>query len=359
VIDVVGAVDDANSLDWVIASPGSIPTGTLGKTQVIADLKYKESLLTNGGKLSENKNFNFDSRNRGEGLYNLETEKVLTYTSHEGAHMAGEEALVLDIAGNWANVENQIRCVFASSSIDVPAFCNIVSAKSAMTNVNTAQISTKGIVRAVTDSINNPTEMSYYFAVTPDSLSGSGTADGTFRTDFAGSVMEARNIDDYRNASGDAEPYYSNTWNKTAAERTWKDSTTVTGGIRNFRKIFGDPSYQSGFSNFVDVIKPPILLAPDSSPSSINNDETSTNDETSPLLEAQAGTIVIKYYDYFGNPKSAPFILTGAHGRTTGWTPITYTNMPAGYYVAKFNMCSASGRLTAGGTLNLNAYVHP
>jgi hypothetical protein len=54
---------------------------------------------------------------------------------------------------------------------------------------------------------------------------------GTVKTVFAGSIMEARDAGE-------------ETWNKTAAENSWKDSTEVTGGIKNLQKAF---SYQSGF----------------------------------------------------------------------------------------------------------------
>ena len=47
--------------------------------------------------------------------------------------------------------------------------------------------------------------------------------------------MEARDADDY---TGPAN------WNKTSATNTWKDSTSVSGGIRNFQKALG---YSSGF----------------------------------------------------------------------------------------------------------------
>jgi len=255
VIDVTGAVDDKTTLNWVIASPGAIPTGSLGYNQVVADIAYKDSILTNGGKIAENKNFGFDSRNQGKGLYNIEAEKVLTYASTEGAHMVGEESLVLSVAGNWANQENTIRCVFSKNNGGLPAFCNIVSAKSSLVNVNSAQISTKGQIRATAETAGIPAELNYRIAVTPDANSGSGFAEGTVSTVYTGSIMEARNFGDYRNVaseSGDSDPaatvvpdpYYYNSWNKTSATNTWKDTATVSGGIKNFQHAL---SYQSGF----------------------------------------------------------------------------------------------------------------
>ena len=317
VLDVTGAVDDTNSLKWVIASPGAIPTGILGSAQSIADVTYKDSILSNGGKISENKNFAFDSQDKAKGLYNLETEKVLTYAGTEGAHLVGEEEYTLDVAGNWANVYDNIRCVFsASSGIGVPAFCNIVSAKSNLININSAQVSTKGHLRSVTDTISSPTEMSYRIAVSPDANSGSGFAEGTVGTVFTGSVMEARNGNDYFATSP--------TWNKTASERTWKDSTTVTGGIKTFQKVFGDPSYQSG------------ILDPTSAPA-FNNPSTT-------------GTVIVLSNDGF----SIDFTLIGPVGGS-GTTPYTYSNMPPGEYTAweTLHPVPVSGTLTPGGTLTL------
>jgi hypothetical protein len=244
VIDVTGAVDDKTTMAWVIASGGSIPTGILGNRQVVADINFRDSILTNGGKLAENKNFGFDSRNKGNGLYNIENEKVLTYASTEGAHMVGEEEYTLSVAGNWATADNTIRCVFSDNGMGLPAFCNIVSAKSSLVNVNSAQISTKGQIRAVAATADIPAEVNYRIAVTPDANSGSGFAEGTVVTTFAGGIMEARNWNDYRTTTGVREPYYVNAWNRTSATNSWKDHTEVTGGIKNFQKAL---NYKSGF----------------------------------------------------------------------------------------------------------------
>ncbi|MDD1729146.1 MAG: hypothetical protein LUQ50_08750 [Methanospirillum sp.] len=245
VIDVTGAVDDKTSMSWVLASPGSIPEGILDAEQVIADVTYKDSILTNGGKLAENKNFAFDSRDQLNGLYNIESEKVLTYASTEGAHLVGEEEYTLSVAGNYSGTEDDIRCVFSEGNAAVlPAFCNIVSAKSAQVNINSAQISTKGQIRAVAETADIPAEVNYQIAVTPDANSGSGFAEGTVKTVFAGSIMEARDGGDDNYALDGTTEDGEATWNKTSAENTWKDTTEVTGGIRTLQKAF---AYQSGF----------------------------------------------------------------------------------------------------------------
>ncbi len=231
VIDVVGMVSDNTQFSWVIASPGAIPTGTLGASQSVADLSYRDSTMTNGGHLMMSKNVDFDSRDKSNGQSNLETEKVLTYNSIEGSHLSGEESYTLSVAGSYANADDNIRCVFSQGGQSVlPSFCNIVTAKSSLINVNSAQISSKGGVRAVASSADTPAMLNYQIAVTPDAQSGSGFAEGTVKTLFSGNIMEARD--------GSAE-----NWNKTSATNSWKDSTSVTGGIKNFQKSF---AYLSG-----------------------------------------------------------------------------------------------------------------
>ena len=195
----------------------------------IALLTWTDSLRTNGGKLSLNKNIDFDSRNKGNGLYNLEVEKVLTYNSVEGAHLIGGEEWILDVAGNYEKSADSIRCVFAAAeSTYFPAFCNVVKAKSELININSAQISTKGQARAVAATGDIPAALNYQIAVTPDANTGSGFADGTVKTLFGGAIMEARG-----------------TSQKPAATNNWKDEASVTGGIKNFQKVF---SYESGFT---------------------------------------------------------------------------------------------------------------
>ncbi|WP_319580168.1 hypothetical protein [uncultured Methanospirillum sp.] len=243
VIDATGAVDDKSTMSWVIAGPGAIPTGILKAGQTISDVTYKDAILTNGGKLAENKNFDFSSKNQESGLYNIESQKVLTYASTEGAHLVGEEEYTLSVAGNYDTGEDNIRCVFSTNNGGIlPAFCNIVSAKSSLVNVNSAQVSTKGQIRAVADSADVPAGLNYQIAVTPDANSGSGFAEGTVKTVFAGSIMEARDGGD-SNYDGTEAPYGA-TWNKTSATNSWKDNTEVTGGIKTMQKAF---AYQSGF----------------------------------------------------------------------------------------------------------------
>ncbi|WP_319579033.1 hypothetical protein [uncultured Methanospirillum sp.] len=281
VVDATGAIDSGTDMQWVITTPGAIGTGTLAynyddptwgnmygypRGNVIADTQYRDSILTNGGKLAENKNFDFNSKDQSNNLYNIESQKVLTYGSTEGSHMVGEEEYTLDVAGEAKQSDDNIRCVFSSEHGKwLPPFCNIVSAKSALINVNSAQISSNGQIRAVAATDDIPAGLSYQIAVTPDANSGSGFAEGTVKTTYAGSVMEGRDTGMYYTEYG-AELYNSygghvdpgdpalfnhyDDWPVNGSTylpsvtNSWKDSTTVTGGIKAFQKAF---EYKSGF----------------------------------------------------------------------------------------------------------------
>jgi len=208
---------------------GYIHDSKLNPNEEIMLATWTDEIRTNGGKTSLNKNIDFDSKNKVDGMNNLAVEKVLTYASTEGSHLTGAESWTLDVAGSYEKTADTIRCVFASSSSTYfPAFCNVVKAKSELVNVNSAQISTKGALRGVAATGDVPAALSYQIAVTPDSNSGSGFADGTIKTMFGGSIMEARD--------NHLEP---------SATNSWKDTASVTGGIKNFQKTF---AYESGFT---------------------------------------------------------------------------------------------------------------
>ncbi len=211
----------------------TIPTGMIQPYQELSTVTYSDQILTSGGRLTENKNFRFDSRNKASGMDNLDAGKVLTYTSTDGAHLAGEESLILDTAGGPEDTSSSIRCVFASSTTPaLPAFCNIVTAKSALINMNSGQVSTRAQVRSVANSADIPAGFSYQIAVTPDTESGYGIAEGSISTTIAGHILEARG------------GYSTSSYNRTAADNQWSDSTAVTGGIRTFQKTF---TGRSGF----------------------------------------------------------------------------------------------------------------
>lgn len=206
---------------------GSIHDSRLNPGESIAIVTFSDSIMTNGGHLMLNKDIGFDSQNKGKGLSNLEVEKVLTYESIDGSFLVGSEEWSLDVAGNYANTDDSIRCVFASAQESViPAFCNVVKAKSELINFNSGQVSTKGSLRAVAATSDVPAGLFYQIAVTPIPGSGSGFAEGTVKTEFAGSIMEARGKSD-----------------SPSATNQWSDKTSVSGGIKNFQKTFG---YESG-----------------------------------------------------------------------------------------------------------------
>jgi hypothetical protein len=237
----------------------------------IAYVTYSDAIMTNGGQISEVKSFSMDTHAKAAGLYNIETAKVLTYTTQNGSHLMGEESYALDVAGNWRRGldKNDIICVFAKATSDnrIPAFCNKVTARSKLRSVNTAQVETIGSLTAVGSKSDVPAALNYEISVTPDTNSASGYADGIISTTFTVSIKEGRNdgviTDKNGNVTFDRPDYtgwpywyqvlepprgpdaYFNLANYTefAATLTFIDATTVTGGISSFVKAF---DYQSG-----------------------------------------------------------------------------------------------------------------
>ena len=259
IIEAVGAVTESTSLVWQVGDAGltELPpavgqeSGAI-RSGSIAYVTYSDSIMTNGGQISEVKSFSMDTHAKTAGLYNIETAKVLTYTSQNGSHLMGEEILVLDVAGNWSYGLDDIVCVFAKASKQaIPAFCNKVTASSKLTSVTTAQIETVGAMTAIGASANVPAALNYEISVTPDANSASGYADGIFSTTFTISIMEGRsdgkitpdNLNNTRPYAYPGTTYSLDKYDELASTLTYIDSASVAGGVSTFNKVFG---YQSG-----------------------------------------------------------------------------------------------------------------
>ena len=275
IIEAVGAVMESTSLVWQIGDagldtlPDAIGVGPNGarvpandpanpgnsiRSGSIGYVTYTDSIITNGGQISEVKSFSMDTHAKKDGLFNIETAKVLTYTSQNGSHLMGEESFVLDVAGNWSAGLDDIVCVFARATKGViPAFCNKVTASSKLQQVTTAQIETVGKLTAVGATANVPAALNYEISVTPDANSASGYADGFFTTTFTVSIMEGRSDGNIWNRTGVPgnfvypplrnQVFDLQFYDQLASTLTYIDSATVAGGVSTFNKAF---SYQSG-----------------------------------------------------------------------------------------------------------------
>lgn len=227
---VTGIIDESTKIDWTVAREGPLENTILNSSEALSLVEYRDAMMSNGGTINEVKNNEFSSTSKGRKSYNIDQEKILTYLGQEGSHLFGGESMLMDNAGNYSNGSSTVRCAFAEpAEVLVPVFCTVVRAKSDLININHAKISTKGEIRSI-GGFSTPAGMNYQIAVTPDGTSG--FAEGTVNTEFAGSIMEARDTD-----------LRTDSWNKTAAENSWKDTTQETGGIRNLQKTFG---YVSG-----------------------------------------------------------------------------------------------------------------
>jgi hypothetical protein len=209
IIDAVGVTQESISLVWEVGDAGLTQlanprwhpddlTLPIDQRRVqsgsIAYVTYSDAIATNGGQISLVNSFSLDTHSKTSGLYNIETSKVLTYTSQNGSHLMGAESYVLDIAGNWRKGLDSVVCVFAQAKNEIlPAFCNKVTASSKLSSVTTAQVETVGGVTVVSDKADTPAALNYEISVSPDANSASGYADGIISTTFTVSVMEGRN----------------------------------------------------------------------------------------------------------------------------------------------------------------------
>jgi hypothetical protein len=256
-LDAVGALTESTSTVWQVGDAGltALPiasgTGDTIRSGSIAYVTYSDTSMSNGGQISETKSFNMDTHAKTEGMYNIETTKVLTYTSQNGSHLMGEESYVLDVAGNWSHGITDIVCVFAKAKQNnIPAFCNKVTASSKMRSVTTAQVETIGGLTALASKSGVPAALNYEISVTPDANSASGYADGIFTTTFTISIMEGRSdgciTPAMSTVAGGARwpfPVYDlRDYDELASTLSYIDSASAAGGVSTFNKAF---SYQS------------------------------------------------------------------------------------------------------------------
>ncbi|MDR2855307.1 MAG: hypothetical protein LBV40_04030 [Methanomicrobiales archaeon] len=250
VIETIGVVMQKTSLSWQVSDGGldtlGMPTinGNSVKGSSIAYGAYSDFVMTNGGEYSEVKSVVVTTDPQAPGMYNIETQKVLTYESINGSHLMADESYVLDVAGQWSYEGNELRCVFSQGGSSViPAFCNKATASSKMRSVTSAQVETRGSLTAVGSSVDVPAALNYEISVTPSSKSASGYADGIFSTTFTVSVMEGRSAT--ATSAQDAMGKMMGIYNETSSTLTAIDTASVAGGVSAFNKVF---SYQSGIA---------------------------------------------------------------------------------------------------------------
>ena len=205
-IDGVGVTHETTTFAWSVGDQEKdeipIPRGSpygIGSVSSgsVAYSTYKDVISTNGGLISEVKSFNLDNTAKTEGLYNINTEKILTYNSQTGSHLFGDEAYILNVMGNWTWTPgaSTLTCVFSSPNHPerlIPSFCNKVTASARLLSITTAQVETMGELSTVASSIRVPAALNYEISVTPDANSVSGYADGIVATTFTINVMEGR-----------------------------------------------------------------------------------------------------------------------------------------------------------------------
>ncbi len=210
---------------------GGLHTGILDPDEVRATTAYSEMTETNGGYISETKTFDPDTRNKAVGLFNVESTKTFTYATdaNTGSIAQTSEMIATDNMGSPTATADVIACPFGPSQSEIlPAFCNVVYARSMSQGVTSVAQSSSAQVRMVAAGADTPAELNYNFDVKPDASAGIGYAMGTFGTEFGISVKEAR--------GNSLTP---------SATVVYTDKATVAGMVAKFTKQYQS---KSGFS---------------------------------------------------------------------------------------------------------------
>ena len=113
--------------------------------------------------------------------------------------------------------------IYADTWSISPAFEDHSSGSTSLINMESIASESKLGIKAVGDG---PAQISYMISITP--INGTDYAIGTVRTDFQGSIMEARG-----------------TGQNASARNEYRDKSMVSGYIKNFMKSF---SYSSGIT---------------------------------------------------------------------------------------------------------------
>ena len=211
----------------------------------VAQTSYSDKVLSNGGMSTLTYTFGYNSGNMIDGVYNLETDSILTYESIDGSTLMALERASMDIVGNYQNTENVMRCVFASNdNTYVPAFCNKVTAESSLMGVTSMAVQSTLELRDTAPTTDVGGELRYKLNVDP--VSGQDYANGVVNAEFTASIREANDFLD----TNDDDTYYMpgatdwnrNYWDDEARVTNYDDSETIIGGITRLTKDF---SYNS------------------------------------------------------------------------------------------------------------------
>jgi hypothetical protein len=236
------------SFDAVGAAAPVDPTGALQAFgEVVSQTTYKNELLTNGGLTDLTYTLGLDTNNQIAESWNIETDEILTYASVDGSTLAATERATLDVAANYEETTNNMRCVFAQALQPVmPAFCNKVTVESTLASVTSMAVQTTLELRDTAASPEVPAAINYKINVDPNAAQGGQYADGQVGVTFTASIREANGWlgngfnNAYYDPTGANVPagWTSNYWDDEARITNYVSSTTVTGGITKLTKQF-------------------------------------------------------------------------------------------------------------------------
>lgn len=198
--------------------------GFLFSGAAASDLLYKNDMMTNGGYLALAKDQTFDEGSQNKGGYNVDSAIVATYATNPnaGSKMSTAESLTLTTTGNWTLMNESIHNPLVADIMNryIGGFNSNYQAGSDVT-LSTGQLATIAQARSVGYDDTVPAAVRYTLGIHPDMSTGLPYAEGSASTNFVVTNEEG----------------YANTTN-LSSEKTFSDSTRVSGQIFNFGKAF-------------------------------------------------------------------------------------------------------------------------
>jgi hypothetical protein len=222
-----GDVSESSSLVWTISS-GAID-GVLVPGERQSTTTYGENTQATGGTSSYVKSFNFDTGNRVQGQYNVDSSKIFTFDGIGDGNGTGRaisnEFIGIDTMGMPVDASSVTNDPFIISQYPViPAFHNVVNAGSSF-DLAQGSLATQARSRTVTPDASIPVALNY--RVSLQGL-GDGPAVGSASAFMNGHLEAGRDA----------------TTNK-AQDITFSQSSSASGLIYAFDKVM---DYESGLN---------------------------------------------------------------------------------------------------------------
>lgn len=162
-----GSLSDSNSLVWTISSNGIDGVLVPGERQ--STTTYSDNTQAYGGTSYYTRSLEFDTKNKYQGQYNVESTKMFTFDGTGQGGMSGiasaDEQVGIDTMGMPVRTADITPDPFAAAESEfIPAFHNTVNAGSSF-DLAQGTVLTRAQARTVTPSAGVPVALNYGISV--------------------------------------------------------------------------------------------------------------------------------------------------------------------------------------------------